>query len=173
MARVLALSSLVALITASFSLQGVISGAVPSAQGGGEVLVSAFLAGVGSLMAAWLVPLWVLTAAGAFVVSLDSARAISGTTGLLDELGGDSRKRSAVLAARAALLAAVSFVLGVSLGIVASQVVFRVVLVLLGAPYYVPALSPTALGLTALLSLSALLLGSGASAAFGLRRGSA
>ena len=48
-----------------------------------------------------------------------------------------------------------------------------VVLVLLGAPYYVPALSPTALGLTALLSLSALLLGSGASAAFGLRRGSA
>ena len=169
-ARALALSALVALITASFALRDVISGAAPSAQGGGALLVSSFLSGVGSLIDAWLLPVWVLTAAGAFVVSLESAQALSGTTELLGELGGEGRARSAVLVTRGVLLAAVSFVLGVSLGVVASQVVFRVLLVLLGAPYYVPALSPSGLGATALLALTALLAGSLASAAVDVRR---
>ena len=171
-ARVFALSALVALVTASFALRDVISGAAPAAGGGGaQLLVASFLAGVGSLIDAWLVPVWVLTAAGAFVVAFDSSRAFAGTSFLLSDLGGERRTRSAAAATRGAVLAGASFVIGVSVGVVVSQVVFRAVLVLLGAPYYVPELSPVSLGLTALISLSALVVGAAAATAADLRRG--
>jgi hypothetical protein len=169
-ARVLAMSALVALVAASYSLRDVVAGAAPPAQGGGAgVLVSAFLSEVGSVIDAWLVPLWALTAAAAFVVTFDSARASEGTSVLLEELGGTGRTKAVVDLARGAVLAGLSLVLGVSLGVVASQVVFRAVLVLLGAPYYVPALTPASLGLTALLALTAIAAGTSASAALGRR----
>ena len=171
-ARVLALSALVALVTASFSLRDVVAQAAPPAAGGGaRVLVSAFLSEVGLLVGAWLVPVWLLTAAAAFVVSVDSARDFRATGLLLAQLGGDRRALSVTLMTRAAVLAGASLALGVSLGVVASQVVFRAVLVYLGAPYYVPALTPASLGFTAAVTLSALALGSASSAALGRRGG--
>ncbi|MDE1858215.1 MAG: hypothetical protein KGI26_04000 [Thaumarchaeota archaeon] len=170
-ARVLALSALVALVAASFALRDLVSEAAPSSSGGGaQLLVSAFLSEVGSLIDAWLVPVWLLTAAGAFVVSVDSARSFRGTSALLGELGGEGAAAAAVLALRALLLSAVAFVLGLSLGVVASQVVFRALLVLLGAPYYVPALTPLSLAIAAALAFSAMLAGSGASALLDARR---
>ena len=169
-ARVLALSALVALVAASFALRDLVSQAAPTSAGGAQLLVSAFLSEVGSLIDAWLVPVWLLTATGAFVVSLDSARSFRGTAALLGELGGEGATAAAVLALRALLLSAVAFVLGLSLGVVASQVVFRAILVLLGAHYYVPALTPLSVAVTAALAFSAMLAGSGASALLDARR---
>ncbi|MDG6988627.1 MAG: hypothetical protein JRN21_04800 [Nitrososphaerota archaeon] len=158
-ARVLALSSLVALVAGSLALRGAVLAAAPTgAAGGGALLVSVFLAEVDSLLSAWLVPVWLLMAAAAFAVSLDSARSFEGTARLVSEVGGTGQSRSLVLV-RGAILSALSFALGLSLGLVASQVVFRVFAVAVGAQYYVPELSPLSLGAVAALSLSALLAG--------------
>lgn len=168
-ARVFALSSPVALVTGSLALRGVVVSAAPAgAVGGGALLVSVFLSEVDSILSAWLVPVWLLMASAAFAVSLDSARSFEGTARLVADVGGASQSRSLVLV-RGAVLSALSFLLGVSLGVVASEVVFRVFVVEVGAQYYVPELSPLSLGVVAALSLSALL--AGTLAAFLRRRG--
>ncbi|MDE1858612.1 MAG: hypothetical protein KGI26_06080 [Thaumarchaeota archaeon] len=160
--HLLAMSSLVALLAASEGVREVVASALPLEPGGGvAVLLASFLAEVDSLLSAWLVPVWLLTAAAAFVVTYDSARAFGGTSGLLFDLGGASSRTEGLFFLRLTLLASLSFLLGMSLGLVATQVVFRAFLVLLGAQYFVPEISPAGLGLVALLSLSAVLLGSG------------
>lgn len=157
--RVLALSSLVALLVGSIALRDVVPAAIPggAGQGVGE-LSSALLGEVDSLIAVWLVPVWALVAAASFVVTLDSARSFGGTVNLLSQLGSGGKSRS-VVALRGAILAALSLLVGLSLGVVAAQVVFRVFVVVLGAQYFVPVLSPDSLGVAAGLVLSALFVG--------------
>lgn len=164
-ARTLALSSLVALLAGSLALDGLVGEAVPPAGGAGAVLVSSFLGEVGSLLSAWLVPAWALTAAAAFVVSAGSAREFAGSRRLLSALGAPAAATARLLALRTALMGAVSLALGVSLGVVAAQVVYRGAAVLAGAPYYVPELTPGSLGTTAALALSAVALGAAAAGA--------
>ncbi len=162
--RLLALSSLVALVTGSLALRDLIAASAPAGTGGAALFVGYFLAEADALLAAWLVPVWLVIAAASFMVTLDSARSFTQTAGLIRDLGGSDRLGT-VLLARGVLLAPLSLAVGVSLGVVASQVVFRAAVVLLGAPFYVPELSPGSLGLAALLALTALLLGSGSSLA--------
>jgi hypothetical protein len=170
-AYLFALSALVALLAGSVALRNVIPSALPSNLGGGAALLEAtFLGEVDSLLSAWLTPLWALTAASAFVVSLESARSFDSTSTLLSELGADESTLSSLLLTRGALLASLSFVIGLSVGAVASQVVFRAFLVFLGAQYYVPEVPPEALAFIALLALSALAAGFGAAALAGRRR---
>ncbi|MDG6972849.1 MAG: hypothetical protein JRN13_05910 [Nitrososphaerota archaeon] len=169
-ARTLALASLVALLAGSQALYGLVAEAVPPAGGSGALLVSSFLGEVGSLLHAWLVPAWALTAAAAFVVSAGSTREFAGSRSLLSALGAPGGATARLLALRTLLLAVLSLALGVALGVVAAQVVFRAAVVLAGAPYYVPDLTPTSLGVTALLALSAVFLGA-AGAGLASRRG--
>ena len=161
-ARTLALASLVAMLAGSLALEGLPADAVPPVGGPGALLVSSFLREVGSLLSVWLVPAWALTAAAAFAVSADSAREFAGSRRLLADLGASGRATARLLALRALVLAAVSAVLGVSLGVVAAQVVFRAAVVLAGAPYYVPELTLASLGATLGLAFSAVLLGAAA-----------
>ncbi|MDG6956310.1 MAG: hypothetical protein JRM89_03290 [Nitrososphaerota archaeon] len=158
-ARMLALASLVALLAGSLALDSLVTEAVPPVGGAGALLVSSFLGEVGTLLSAWLVPVWALTAAAAFVVSAGYAREFAGSGRLLSDLGAPPSATARLLALRTLLLGALSLALGVSLGVVAAQVVFRAAVVLAGAPYYVPELTPASLGTTAALALSAVLLG--------------
>ena len=169
-ARTLALSSLVALLVGSQALGGLVAQAAPPAGGSGAVLVSSFLGEVGSLLAAWLVPAWALTAAAAFAVSAGSSREFASTRLLLTTLGAPATATARLLALRTALVAALSLVLGVALGVVAAQVAFRGAAVLAGAPYYVPELTPGSLGATSLMAVSAVFLGA-AGASLASRRG--
>ncbi len=170
-AHVFALSALVALLSGSEALRGVVLMAVPSATGGGAaLLVATFLGEVDSLFTAWLVPLWLLTAAAAFVVTHESVRDFEATSGLLSGLGASTSRISRLFLVRVALLASISFVVGVSLGLVVVQVIFRAFIVLLGVQYFVPEISPAGLGVVGVLSVSALLFGSAFSLALTKRR---
>jgi hypothetical protein len=164
-ARLLALSALVALMVGSFALRDVVTSAIPSgvSAGVGE-LSSAVLGEVDALIAAWLVPVWLLVAAASFVVALDAARAFGDTTRVLGQLGGDVSHTRSLILLRSALLVSLSLLVGLSLGLVASQVVFRAFVVVLGAQYYVPVITPASLALVSALVLSALVAGTAAGA---------
>jgi hypothetical protein len=159
-AHVLALSSIVALVTSSRTLGNVVQSAAPAATGGSALLVAAVLSEVGQLLTGWAVPVWLLAAAASGVVVLDSIRAFGKASGFLSDLGADAGAGTSLLVVRLGLLAAGSFALGVSIGVVVSQIAFRAFLVVVGAQYYVPELLPYDLVLLAFLSLSALAIGS-------------
>jgi hypothetical protein len=162
--HVISLASLVALITASQAVTEVVRSAVPPASGGASVLLSSFLAEIELVLSAWLVPVWLLTAGAAFVVTLHSTRSFEGTSALLSELGAERSASASLSLVRGVLLASASFVLGLSFGLVAAQLVFRAFLVVFGAQYFVPLVTPAVLGFTAALSLSALFSGFAAAA---------
>ena len=89
----------------------------------------------------WSIPIWVLALIAIYVVNLHAIYDLRSTLVILRYLGATSRDVVKVLMLRLVLLSTLSWLLGWSLGLTASQVAFRISAYLVKAPYEVPVLN--------------------------------
>jgi hypothetical protein len=158
LAQVMAFGMLVAILSASLALGDIVTGsyeAVSAPPG----LLAALQAEWSSVFDAWLVTVVSAMLVSAYVLARHSVASIRPTAALISDLGASPRSSASLLATRLLLVAVGSLALGVSLGLVAGQLAFRIVLVPTGDFLTVPQLGVGDVLLVAAFSFATVFLG--------------
>jgi cytochrome bd-type quinol oxidase subunit 2 len=158
LAQVMAFGMLVAILSASLALGNIVTGSYESA-GAPPGLLAALQAEWYSVFEAWLVTVAAAMLVSAYVLARHSVASIRPTSELISRIGASPRRSATLLATRLLLVALGSLGLGLSLGLVAGQLAFRLVLVPTGDFLTVPQLGVGEVLVVAAFSFATVFLG--------------
>jgi hypothetical protein len=141
--QVLTLAALVGLITGGLAISNMANNFFTTGTASRfEVVTLSLLAELTGIFTVWIAAAWSLLALSSYVVGLQSIRSMVPTTSMLSQIGSSKQTYRTLILLRLLLLATLSWLVGWTGGLAASQIAYRLAAYVISAPYAIPYLQP-------------------------------